>query len=226
MGNQIMNSVKLANIKTSPLAFKLLLVILLSSSLVTLIITAIQLTLQYNSDVQHIENRILQVKVSYLDPIKNSLWNFNETQYKIQLEGILNLEDVVYVELRGPKGKKITSQGQYQQQKTIQKQFPLQVDNFGKAVDIGKLVIIASLNRIYEDLLNQGLIILLSQGIKTLLISTVIIFAFYFLVTRHLWFISDYTKKINSKSDSVLLLDRTENREEDELDTVVNALTE
>jgi hypothetical protein len=45
--------------------------------------------------------------------------------------------------------------------------FPLRVNNYGRELDIGTLAVVASFRRVYRDLLNRGLTILISQGVKT-----------------------------------------------------------
>jgi len=212
--------------KDSPVAYKLLIVIIISSSLVTLIITAIQLFFDYKTDINLIENRIHQVEVSYLDSVANSVWNFNKKQYDIQLDGILNIEDIIYVEIIDPEGKSIISKGQLKKTQIIKKEFHLHTIDFGKKVDTGNLIVIASLTRVYHDLIKKAGLILISQGIKTILISAVIIFAFYHLVTRHLWRISEYVHKQNINSDSLLTLDKEQSKQPDELDKLVNAFNE
>lgn len=214
--------------KASPLSLRLLLVIILSSAILTLILTAIQLALEYRADVEHIELRLEEIEISYLDSITQSLWNFNEEQYRVQLKGILSLQDVVYVEIRGPQGALIAAAGQGVASAGIINRIPLRVENFGHALVIGELVIFASLERVYRNLLYRGLVILLSQAIKTILISTVIILAFYYLVARHVRFIADYLKQLDVRSDEQLVLTRRRPlwRKQDELDVVTDAINE
>lgn len=210
--------------KASPLSRRLLISILLSSSLVTFIITAIQLTLDYRNDIGLIERRINEVKESVVNPIANSLWNFNKKQYDIQLQGILNLDDIVYVEIRNQAGRLIIKRGTDQANEAIRKTFPLIAHDFGKQNHLGKLTVVASLSHVYQNLIKKTFIILASQAIKTILISAVIIFAFYYLVTRHLRDISRYTRSFNLDDKRDLRLNRTSQNKLDELDYIVNAL--
>jgi len=212
--------------KDAPVAYKLLLLIIISSSLVTFIITAIQLFFDYKTDINLIENRIHQVEISYIDSVANSVWNFNKKQYELQLDGILNIEDIIYVEIINHDGKSVISKGQHEENQIIKKEFNLQTIDFGKEIETGKLIVIASLSRVYQDLLKKAGLILFSQTIKTILISTFIIFAFYHLVTRHLWRISEYVHTQNINSDIPLVLDKQQSTQPDELDKLVNAFNE
>jgi diguanylate cyclase (GGDEF)-like protein len=212
--------------RTSPLSLRLLLVIVISSSLVTLIITAIQLALEYRSDVEHIELRLKELEMSYLDSVTRSLWNFNDQQYRIQLKGILSLQDVVYTEIRGPDGALIAAEGNPGERGSIVNRAVLAVNNFGDRLVIGELAIHASLERVYRNLLYRGLIILASQAVKTILVSTVIVLAFYYLVARHVRFIADYVRRLDVSSDDELQLERNANRRRDELDIVTEAINQ
>jgi diguanylate cyclase (GGDEF)-like protein len=216
----------LPNRRESPVAYKLLLLIIISSSLVTFIITAIQLYFDYKTDISLIEKRILQIENSYLDSIAISVWNFNKKQYEIQLDGILNIEDIIYVEIIDSNARSIVAKGSVTNKQIIERIFSLHTIDFGKDIYTGKLIVVASLTRVYQDLIKKGLLILFTQAIKTILISAVIIFSFYYLVTRHLWKISEYVHNQDINSDNRLVLDKPESNHPDELDKVVNAFND
>lgn len=206
----------------SPLSKKLLLTILISSTVITFITLAIQLYFEYKTDIELIEKRISQIENSYTKALALSVWNFNKNQYEIQLDGILNLEDIVYVEIVSPDNQKIISKGIYQESQKITQEFVLQSVDFGQRVTSGKLMVVASLERVYDNLYNRAFIILVTQGIKTLFVSFIILYAFYLLVTRHLYTISEYAKNIDLDSKEKLDLQRK--NENDELDNIVFAL--
>jgi len=207
----------------NPLASKLLITVLISSTIITFFTILIQLFFEYNADIKLIENRIDQVEKSYTHSLALSVWNFNENQYNTQLNGILNLEDIVYVEILTPDNKQIIFKGKNKKTKKLTKEFILKTVDFNQIVTAGKLIVTASLDRVYDDLFNRAFIILITQGIKTLLISFIILYSFYILVTKHLYIISRYTKNLDIDSNNVLDLKRG-NHKEDGLDHIVFAL--
>lgn len=73
--------------RRSPLAVRLLITILVTSSLITFVAVALQLYVEYRSDVELIEQRLNQIKGSYSDSVALSVWNFDRKQYRSQLEG-------------------------------------------------------------------------------------------------------------------------------------------
>ncbi len=210
--------------KEFPLAFRLLLTILISSSFITLIVVAIQLKLDYDAEIKQISSRMEQIQKSYAHSIALSVWNFNKAQYKSQISGILTLQDISFVEILSNEGKKIFSKGIYPKGKIIIKKYPLKTMDFGTKVNAGILVVVANLKRVYNDIYKRILFIVIAQGIKTFIISFVILFAFYMMITRYLYRISDFTKNMNLNSDSKLELNRKDKRYLDELDYIVLAI--
>jgi len=208
----------------SPIAKKMLFIILISSTIITFFIISIQLFFEYKTDVGLIENRIEQIEKSYTNSLALSVWNFNKNQYNIQLDGILNLEDIVYVEILTPENQIITSKGISQKNKKIKKEFILETIDFNKKIIVGKLIIEASLTRVYDNLFDRALIILVTQSIKTLLISLIILYAFYILISRHLYTISNYTRDIKLDSNNKLVLNRDNQNSNDELNYIVFAI--
>ena len=212
------------NKQNSPLAYKILLTILISSAIITAFIIAIQLRFEYKSDISMIEKRLNLIENSYSQSLALSIWNFNKTQYEIQLDGILNIEDIAYVNIVTPSGDEIISKGKYQKEKIVTKEILLKTVDFGATVEVGKLTVVASLDRVYDDLYYRALIIFTTQSIKTLIVSFVILLAFYILITRHLKHISNYARDIDLDSDDKLTLNRKINKKDDELDFIVFAL--
>ncbi len=212
--------------KHSPLAYKILLTILISSTIITIIIIAIQLSFEYRTDMDTIEKRLNQIEKSYSQSLALSVWNFNKAQYEILLDGILNIENIVYVHITTPSGKHIIAKGKNKKDKIITKSILLQTTDFGKKVESGKLTIVVSLERVYENLFKRIIIILTTQAIKTLIISIIILFSFYYFITRHLLNLSNYTRNIDLDSDNKFILDREETEQNDELDFIVFALND
>lgn len=74
---------------------KMLLVwIVFFSSLITLLLTVVQLFIDYKLEVGTLNNRLDQIESSYKSVIEASLWNVDLEQLDIQLEGIMKLPDI------------------------------------------------------------------------------------------------------------------------------------
>jgi len=89
---------------------------------------------------------------------------------------------------------------------------------------IGTLTVEATLSSVYSRLLDTTVFILLSQGIKTFLVSMFTLYLVYRLVTRHLMAIAAYLDRYDLRQKvPKLTLERRKPIASDELDRVVNA---
>ena len=210
------------------LSYRLLSYILVCSTVLAMIITALQLAWDYRKDVAVIEDSIGQIEASFLQPIAASLWNLDEEQVKVQIEGIMNLPNMQFVmvkEMLGNSEVPLLTQGVERESYDISREFNLTYQ--GEVV--GKLFVAASLEQIYQRLIEKSVLIMVSQTIKTLVVSFCILIIIYYLVVRHLNRIANYAQKFNLDRLAVELtlegrpLPR---KKPDELDTLVATLNQ
>jgi PAS domain S-box-containing protein len=173
------------NITNSRIARKLVLTIILFSALITLIITALQLYLEYRKDLQSIEDNFAMIESGYLPSLAQAAWVYDEDQLHVQLEGILGLPGMSYVEIR-TNGKTVMSLGSQTANQLINKKYALVHQENGRDIDIGHLYIGNSLTRIYMRLIERAVIILISNTFKTFVVAGFILVVFHLLVTRRL----------------------------------------
>jgi|GEM_PF-166119 len=211
---------------THGIGYHLLAWILLFSSLITLLSTALQLYFDYRRDVGLIEERMVQIEESYLESLIDSLWVFNKRQILVQLEGIRRLPDMHYLEIRLKDGEVIASVGVKQQRKIISHEYSMHYFYKKRNRYLGTLQVVASLEGIYQRLLERALLILIAQGIKTFLVSSFILFIFHYLVTRHLVVLADQAKNFDiRKINKPFILHREDGGgKKDELDEVLLAM--
>lgn len=167
------------------LSYRLLAYILLCSTALAFLITLLQLAWDYRKDVDLIESSITQIEASFLQPIAASLWNLDEEQVKVQLEGIMNLPNMQFVmvkEILGHSEVPLLSQGVERPHYDISREFSLTYQ--GEVV--GKLFVAASLDQVYHRLMEKSVLILVSQTIKTLVVSFCILLIIYYMVVRHI----------------------------------------
>ncbi|MFM5576695.1 ATP-binding protein [Aeromonas sp. 602200] len=210
------------------LSYRLLSYILVCSTVLAMIITVLQLAWDYRKDVAVIEDSIGQIEASFLQPIAASLWNLDEEQVKVQIEGIMNLPNMQFVmvkEMLGNSEVPLLTQGVERESYDISQEFNLTYQ--GEIV--GKLFVAASLEQIYQRLIEKSVLIMVSQTIKTLVVSFCILIIIYYLVVRHINRIANYAQKFNlDRLDMELVLEgRPQPRKKpDELDTLVSTLNQ
>ncbi len=207
----------------SPIGKRLIIYIVLFSSFITLFITAIQLYRDYSIDINHIHNELEQIEDVHLKSLSAALWTSNTKLLQTSIEGILKIEDMQYIEIRDEQ-KVWAKVGEIKGTNNIQRSFPMFYWHRNKNVNIGTLTVSVSLNGVYQRLLDKVWVILISNGIKTALVSFFIYFLFYRMVTRHLSTISEFSKKHEPLSNNTKLsLDRNQVRH-DEFDAMVNSI--
>jgi len=207
------------------IARRLIIAMVLFSSLITIFTSAIQLYGYYERDVNAIEQHLSQIETVYMSNIASNVWVGDKEEMLTQLSGLLNLQDIVYTEVT-EQGKLWIKAGMMQTENKIEKIYPIYYTHRDKKRHIADLYVQASLNEVYQNLINEIWNILISNGIKTFLVTGFMFLLFQYLVTRHLHQIAAFASKLTVKNlDSQLSLERKKRSNyDDELDVVVNAM--
>jgi signal transduction histidine kinase len=209
------------------IAVRLLALILLFSSLITLLSAAVQLYFDFRRDVRAIEIRLAEIERTHLGPLAGALWHMDVDQLRLHLEGMLRLPDMRALEVRetASVAKPVAIiVGHRQDRAAISRQYDLVYDDRGVNRQVGTLYAEASLDDVYDRLFDQAVIILVSQGVKTFLVSLFTLYVVWRLVARHLIGIAHFVANYDIAAPAPQLrLDRTSPNTADELDQVVAA---
>ncbi|MBI5591789.1 MAG: PAS domain S-box protein [Deltaproteobacteria bacterium] len=207
----------------SSIARRLILYIFLFSTLLICLVTLFQLFLDYRKDVSRIEDRIRQIAGSHLTGIIRSLWELDDDLLKIQMEGVLRLPDIQYLEIKQTDGR-IIALGTPESEGGIRRQFLLRYTSDGKEYDLGMLSVVAGMDGVYQRLIDRAILILLTQAFEIIIVSMFIYFLFHFQVGRHLHSIAVYAGSLDmNRADAPLELQRglKKHSGKDELDQLV-----
>jgi PAS domain S-box-containing protein len=211
----------------SGIGLRLLARVLLFSSAITLLLTLSQLYLDYRRDVGTIEHRMSEIEGSYVRSLGEGLWNLDARQLELQVDGILHLPDIRFVEVREATDRPdpmVVTAGSHQASAAVHREFPIFHTYRGAEQRLGVLSIEATLDEVYRRLFDTAMVILVSQGAKTFVVSFFILFIVHRLITRHLAatarFVSGYDLR---RSPPPLRLERLPPRRADELDRLVEA---
>ena len=216
----------LKSIAQRGLGLRLLVAIVLFSSLITLIITAIQLFFDYRHDVSHINSRMQQIEDVYLEVVENSLWDLDKEYASVLIEGLLELPDMIYLEIRNGEDPWVSA-GSLQQGHLIDKEYQLfnpQSDR--SSAPTGSFRVVASLQQVYTRLFDRAITLVASNAVKTFLVAGFILLLVHLLVTRHLRDVSRYMLAHDIEDPAPLRLDREQKSDAapDELDQLVDGL--
>ncbi|MDX1398595.1 MAG: histidine kinase, partial [Oceanospirillum sp.] len=207
----------------NPLGLRLLTAILIYSSLITLFATGFQLWNDYRYERSAIDERLQQIETSSLRSLSNSLWEINPAQVQVQLDGLLQLPDVRYLEITTPYGEAFFAGSKPESGQLLQHHYTLTHEGHNdQNYTVGQLTLIVSLEDIYQRLADKVLLILATQGVKTFLVSVFILTLFHHLITRHLSTMALFARRLKlDRLDQILELKRKPHN--DELNDVVSA---
>lgn len=182
--------------KNNLLSYRLLVYILLCSTVLAVLSTGVQLFWDYKKDLSDIQQGIDSIEVGYLDSLSSSLWKLDKDQIEIQLEGIMKLPDIGYAsitEIVADRQESIFHRGEAHADLHIQREFEL----FYRDTLVGRLKVGATLDNVYQRLLEKFFIILGSQVIKTFLVSICILLIVHYLIITHLSRLANYTRRLD-----------------------------
>lgn len=204
---------------------RLIVLIVLFSSAITLVITALQLFDEYTRGVDSVRAQVRQIERLSLSSLTENLWNLYDRQIQSQLEDLSHSEGVAYLEIRA-QGRTVAFAGTVQLgTSTTVDTIPMVYARGGEKFEIGELRIHTTLEGVYRHLYDRLLVILASNAIKTAIVSVFMFFLFQFVVTRHLDRISSYLQEFRlDRADKKLRLTRSPVG--DEIDLVVDKINQ
>ena len=186
------------------LSQRVLIYILLCSSFLSIVSTAVQIYTQYQDDIVSLQQRFSNIETSYIPSMATSLWDFNKPLMEQQIKGIVDLPDISYVKVITDLGnehefgdKNVIAQQIFEEYKIIYG------DN-----EIGVLQVYANYDDIYNRLWQKAGFILTAEFIQTFIVAFCILFVVHWLVTRHIYQITDYAQRLAKDTlDTPLELD-------------------
>ena len=203
--------------------------ILAFSSVVTILSTALQLSIEFKKDVVGIEQLLTQIKSSYSNSLAGSLWVISKKDIQLQLDGILRLPDMQYLEVRTENDELMAMAGELKDYRVVRQETLLYYDHRGGLIPVGKLISVATLEGAYQRLKDKVIVILVTQGIKTFLVSLFILYLFQLFIGRHLRKIAEYSETINTEFENKTLNLNRKGKDsvvKDELNLLVNAIND
>lgn len=206
------------------IARRLILYIVLFSSAITLLATAYQLYRNYDADVGHIAARLQQIRDANLPVVANSLWVADVGELRIELDGLLRLPDMQYLEV-SDETRLWVAVGEKRNSNVLRNEYPLVHLHRGQTLTIGSLSVIVNLEGVYQRLLETALVILVSNAVKTFLVAGFVFLLFQRLVTRHLEHIAQFLRNHDVEDPHAVLALERQRRDDgvrDELDLVVD----
>ena len=155
---------------TRKIARKLIFYLVSASALITVFTTFFQLYLDYDRDITSIDNRFQQIQKVNLALISHALWETDSHKLKLQLQGMIHLPDMQYLAIK-ENGEISVSIGKKKSENIIERSYPLLYKHRGVTQKIGSLEVVATLEDVYQRLIDKVWVILISNAIKTFIIA-------------------------------------------------------
>ncbi|HEY9032385.1 MAG TPA: response regulator [Pseudomonadales bacterium] len=216
--------------RSNPLATRLTLLIIASSTLIALLAIAVMLHRQYRMDVDALQQRIDTIQSVSLSSLSQSLWEFNDEHTRIMLRSMVQMADIVHAEVSANNwdgSQRLISSGR---RPATGQHLVSKVDIVSNHLDhdkLGELTVLASLDGVYQRLWQGARFIILSTAITIFVITGIVLLLIKQLLTRHLDRISTYTQSLRlDEQIEPLQLKRHRRHVPDELDAVVIAINQ
>lgn len=199
----------------SSVARRFVLATVLSSTLIAIFITSFQLYISFQNDLSELHSSIEDIEKSRLPSIVDSMWSIDTTLIESQLQGILKLKGIEYVGIiTDEESIEFKTSNEIINQTTYN--YPLIKKEDDQTFFLGDLILLVSIDHLYEKIITQGLIILFTNTFKTLLVAFIIIIIYQVMIGQHLTNISIMitNNKDNQKADKINLnIDNSKNNE-------------
>ncbi len=212
--------------KSEKLSIRLLFWILLLSSIFTLMATSIQIYADYRESRHTLEKSLQQVQVTALPAVAVAMWNLDKEVMESILNGLLSQPDILYLEVVDDYRHPIVQLGNINVKNALEQFYPIMyTKDAGQQIQIGQLKVVATLAEIYRKLMDKVVVILLTQGVKTFLMSICILILFERLVIRHLNSLAKWAYNVElANADQLLTLPRRDSGKGDVIDKVTGAI--
>ncbi|MCE2945399.1 MAG: putative bifunctional diguanylate cyclase/phosphodiesterase [Lysobacteraceae bacterium] len=214
----------------SGLGARLIALMLVASTAITFGVALTEVLADYRADVKELDADLERIGRANLDPIALSLWNYDDAQLKLQLDGILQRPYVAAVEVRergegGADGAVRARVGEADRPGLRAERMPLVYRRDGEDAPLGTLRILldqAAMQKVARD---RAVNILLTQGSITLLIGLALLLIVRQIITRHLSALAKAATAFDLRDPSASFrVRRRRHGRGDEIDRVIDAL--
>lgn len=210
----------------SPLARRLIGFTVLFSSLITFVASGLQLYIGFTQDIEAINATVKDIQSSRAKSIMESVWVLDNNLVQIQLDGIVSAPNIesagVFIH-----GKAEWFSGSNTATELEEYAIPLiRTGANGRKTDLGELRVTADIGAIRERVRDAAVLVVISNAIKTFVVSLFFVVMFYFLIGRHLMKIKHHAALYTPGAHMVpiTLARKNDPRQDDELSQLVESL--
>lgn len=164
---------------------RLIILIIAFSTLITLLISIVQLVMEYHTLRGELDKQLDSVSI-YVPNIAGSVWDFDERQVRLALGALTQLPNIVRASITAQANQTHWETGKLVANNAVTRTYALRHQSRGQELEIGRLEVVASLDGIYQQVMARAVSILVSNGFKTFVVALFMAFLFRRLVTSRL----------------------------------------
>lgn len=173
--------------------FRLLRAIIAISTTAAIIATSAQLLLDFRKGQSVIDAELDALESSHIPGIRVHTWRYDLEAVLIAVNGLLSNSNLKYAAVMDPTGKRIFEKGQIPETRYVSRKYSLDTTQD----KVGTLVVYASLDNLYERMIDSLSIILVTNLIKTLIVASFILLIIRRTITSNLNRIVTYLEKLD-----------------------------
>lgn len=214
--------------KSHKISNRLILYIILFSSMITAVVTMLQLYYEYIEDKSLLDSNIRNINTGYREGITNAVWLDDKEQLASILDGVIALPDIEYIVVR-VNNKPYAVRGHPVKSNSMSSYFPLRRQHDNRLLTIGDTYVEADLSAIYRRLINHAWAILGLNAIKTFFVAMFMYFIFNRLVVTRLEKLSRFVRRydiqdIGKENEIEPIIDKPYNDEISEITSALNTM--
>ena len=217
-------------VTSQPLLVKMIIYLFIFSAVMTSSLAGMKMYIDYNRNVELLKQQLAHIENTQLQVMAKNIWNFSDDTIDTQLKGIIQHDDIVYLELIDTYNNRYI-EGNYDlaSSSMIVKEIDIEYKFKNKTIKLAQLKIVATTAIIKNALLDNLVMVVIVEFIKVITICIFIMLLFYYFFNRHLVHILDFARSIDLDNlDQSLVLHKKSyrNNRQDELDRIVVAINE
>ncbi len=197
--------------------------------MVTIIITCFQSYFEFKNREKSIDKTFLVIEQSYVQSINIAIWRFDSKQVQTLLNGINNIDNIVFVKIYDEDGDLYLSSGEELKKDVRSKIINLSYEEADEINHLGQLTIVASLEDIYKEMYRYAGLILISNLVNILFIAIIVYFIVENFIVKHIRTIAVAMSEFTDMSNRDLLhLNRNKSKRKvyNELDLLANSFND
>ena len=193
-----MNNEGLATIN-SRLARRVIFYFILASAVITIFTSSLQIYAEFKKDVDVVHADLDRIEKIHLPNIISRMWVLDSAELETSLNTMLGIPAVKHIVIYD-QSDLFLAVGDSSFKNPVTRSYPLKYRHLKKEYHIGTMVVRASLDDAYQQIIDRAIVIISSNALKTIIVSGIMLLIFYHLVVKRILLFSSFARGISFDS--------------------------